>query len=112
MYDVPLKFTKFYPNGFEIEPFMNHLSSHLYWVSHYELYNKEPWPGEFHGDVAVLDYFSDFNNYDLILKDRLQLELVRSQYKRMKGKGIALSKLRNLLRDPNFVKELFKDIQL
>lgn len=108
----PLKFSKFYPNGFEIAPFMTHLSSHLYWVSYYELYNKEPWRGEFHGNVAMLDYFSDPSNYDLILKNKQQLEMVRSYYKRMKGKGIALSKLRNLLKEPSFVKELFKDIRL
>lgn len=103
----PLKFTKYYPNGFEIESFMAHLSSHLYWVSHYDLYNIEPWPGEFHGEVAMFDYISDPNNYDIILKDRQQLELIRFYYKRFKGKGIALSKLKNQLTNPRFVKDLF-----
>ncbi len=108
----PLKFAKFYPSGFKIEPFMAHLSSHLYWVSHYELYDKEPWRGELHGGAALLDYISDSDNYDTILNDKKQLEMVRTYYKCVKGKGIALSKLRNQLSNPQFTKDLFKDIRL
>lgn len=108
----PLKFTKFYPNGFEIESFMAHLNSHLYWVSYFELYDKEPWRGELHGEVALLDYISDSSNYDMILENRQQLEIVRAYYKRVKGKGIALSKLRNQLGNPKFTDNLFKKIRL
>ena len=108
----PLKFSKFYPKGFDIASFMAHLSSHLYWVSYYELYNKEPWRGELHGGAALLDYISDSNNYDTILNDKQQLEIIRHYYKRVKGKGIALSKLRNQLSNSQFTNDLFKDIQL
>ena len=109
---LPLKFTKFYPDGFKLELFMAHLSSHLYWVSHYDLYNKEPWRGELHGEVALLDYISDSSNYDVILGNKQQLELVRAYYKCIKGKGIALSKLRNQLMNPQFTNDVFKNLRL
>lgn len=94
---LPCKIPQFYTNGFNIQEFMTHLCNHLYWVSHYDLYDKEPWPGEKHGTEAFLEYITDYNNISLIVKDNKQLEILRSVYKKKYGKGIALNKLKNRL---------------
>lgn len=35
--------------NFRIEDLSSIINSHLYWQAYYELYGKEPWPGEEHG---------------------------------------------------------------
>jgi hypothetical protein len=94
---LPCKLPQVYPNGFNIQDFMSHLCNHLYWVSFYELYDKEPWTGEKHGDAALIEYARDYNNINLITKDRKQLELFRVLFKKKYGKGIAINKLKNKL---------------
>ena len=44
----PIKETEFYPNGFEFKRFMNHLETHLYWITFYDRYDKKPWEDEPH----------------------------------------------------------------
>lgn len=45
----PDKVWQWYPYGFDLPTFMEHLKTHFYWVSHTATYGKEPWPGEPHG---------------------------------------------------------------
>lgn len=103
----PCKLPQFYANGFNIQEFMIHLCNHLYWVSCYDLYDKEPWPGEKHGDEALIEYITDYSNIDLIVKDKKQLEFFRSLFNKKYGKGIAINKLKNrLLADKSLFMEL------
>lgn len=44
-----------YKNGFDLNLFINHLMTHLYWVSYYGIYGKEPWKGEEHGYGYLLN---------------------------------------------------------
>ena len=104
---LPCKMPQFYTNGFNIQEFMTHLCNHLYWVSHYDLYDKEPWPGEKHGNEALIEYVKDYRNINLIVNDKKQLELFRVLFNKKYGKGIALNKLKNrLLTDESLFKEL------
>lgn len=102
----PPKVSQYYPNGFSISTFITHLCSHLYWVSYYERYNEEPWPGEKHGFDALLDYIIE--NPKLVKEDKNLLQIVRCVYKKKNSKGIALCKLRNKIDEENFLKELFE----
>jgi len=43
------KVTSMYENGFDLILFISHLTTHLYWVSYYGIYGKEPWKAEEHG---------------------------------------------------------------
>ena len=45
----PDKKRSWYHNRFDIKTFMEHLTTHFYWVSYVARYGKEPWPGEKHG---------------------------------------------------------------
>lgn len=45
----PDKFFERYKYGVPLPQFFDHLKSHLYWISHVERYNREPWEGEKHG---------------------------------------------------------------
>lgn len=97
----------FYPNGFNLQDFMSHLCNHLYWVSYFELYDKEPWPGEKHGNEAYIEYLSDYNNITFIVNNKHQLELYRKLFRKKYGRGIALNKLKNrLLTEPTLFQQL------
>ena len=101
------KLQQVYPNGFNIQDFMNHLCNHLYWVSFYELYDKEPWPGEKHGDEAWFECVTDYSNINLIVNDQKLLELFRKLFNKKYGRGIARNKLKNrLLADELLFNEL------
>lgn len=50
----PIKEKEFYPNGFDFKRFMNHLETHLYWITFYDRYNKKPWPDEPHNPEEAL----------------------------------------------------------
>lgn len=45
----PDKVEQWYPEGFDLPTFMDHLKTHFYWVTHTATYGKEPWAGEPHG---------------------------------------------------------------
>lgn len=45
----PSKVHSWYKNGVDLRSFMDNLTTHLYWISYVDRYNKEPWPGEKHG---------------------------------------------------------------
>lgn len=84
---LPERFEEYYPSGFDIQTFCKHLSEHLYWVSYFERYNKEPWPAELHGNCAKIEF----------LIEKQEIEGLRKLYKQITGRGIAKQKLRNYL---------------
>jgi hypothetical protein len=43
------KIFSMYKYGFDLKLFINHLTTHLYWISYYGIYGKEPWVAEKHG---------------------------------------------------------------
>lgn len=43
------EFFKWYPCGFDLRRLMENVITHLYWVSYFSLYGKEPWPSQPHG---------------------------------------------------------------
>lgn len=45
----PDKFEERYPYGISLPQFFNLLTSHFFWLSYMERFNKEPWEGEKHG---------------------------------------------------------------
>lgn len=50
----PLKEKEFYPNGFELKRFLNHLEEYLYWITYFERYDKKPWDDEPHNAETAL----------------------------------------------------------
>lgn len=88
---IPERFREYYPNGFTIEKFIEHLNSHLYWVAYYDRYNEAPWAAEGHGDIARLEYYLETKDVDVL----------RELHKKILGKGIAKSKLKNILLSPS-----------
>lgn len=43
------KIFSIYKHCFDLKLFINHLTTHLYWISYYGVYGKEPWKAEEHG---------------------------------------------------------------
>jgi len=95
---LPVKFKQYYPSGFNIPDFMKHLCNHLYWVSHYERYEKEPWESEKHGEEALFE----------MAKDPTQIYYIRKLYKKRYRKSISILELKNKLNDPLFIIQLLK----
>lgn len=56
---IPMKEKERYPDGFDIKIFIEHLRQHLYWISYYERYDKEPWKGQGHGDKGVVELYKE-----------------------------------------------------
>ena len=61
---IPPKIKEKYPNGFDLETLIEHIQEHLYYISFFEKYNKEPWKAYGHGDEGYLDlYLEDRGKY-------------------------------------------------
>lgn len=43
------KLADWYVNGFNVQDFMRHIETHLYWTSYVDRYGEEPWSAEKHG---------------------------------------------------------------
>lgn len=99
---LPERFFDYYPSGFELELFFTHLIEHLYWVAYFERYDKAPWEAEAHGDAALAEYYIE----------RKDIENLRKVYKKILGKGIALSKLKRYLNSQERTKSLLKELGL
>lgn len=97
---LPQRFKEYYPNGFEVERFFDHLTEHLYWVAYFERYNKEPWKAERHGDDALVEYYIENND----------IEGLRSLYRKYLKRGIAKQKLRNYLASEELTRKLKKKL--
>jgi hypothetical protein len=56
---IPMKEKERYPNGFDLKIYLENLKQHLYWISYYERYDKEPWKGQGHGDKGVVELYKE-----------------------------------------------------
>lgn len=45
----PKKFKEWYRRGFKLRKFIQHIETHLYWISYVTKYGVEPWAAEPHG---------------------------------------------------------------
>lgn len=45
----PDKFKQWYHGGFKLRKFIQHIETHLYWISYVTKYGEEPWEAEQHG---------------------------------------------------------------
>jgi hypothetical protein len=95
---LPERFHEYYPNGFTLDQFFINLSSHFYWVSYFDRYNKEPWKAELHGDDATIEYYIDHGD----------IARLRKIYKEKTRYGIAKSKLQNYLKSESLIR-MFKN---
>jgi hypothetical protein len=60
----PIKIRERYPNNFDLAGLIKHIQEHLYWVSYFEKYDKEPWKAYGHGEKGVLEaYLEDTIKY-------------------------------------------------
>lgn len=64
---IPPKIKEKFPNGFNLHEYLNIVESHLYWISHYEKFDKPPWPAMEHGDDGYFQLF--FKNKEFYYKD-------------------------------------------
>lgn len=99
------KIDAFYPNGFELDRFIEHLSNHLYWISYYERFEREPWHGEEHGEKASVEMCID------MAFEQDNIDAIRIIHKSVLKRGIAKSKLKRLLRDKSLTQKLIKQIK-
>jgi len=70
----PIKIRERYPNGFDLAELIKHIQEHLYWVSYFEKYDKEPWQAYGHGEKGVLEaYLEDTIKYSKDFFDFLKV---------------------------------------
>lgn len=90
----PIKEREHYPNGFEFERFLNHLETHLYWLTYYDRYNEKPWKDEPHNkEEAFIEAVKENKIYRKELKveveNRVNRRLTRPEFRRyLKNKNI------------------------
>lgn len=90
----PIKEKEHYPNGFEFERFLNHIETHLYWITYYDRYNEKPWQDEPHNyDEALLRAARENKSFRKELKteveNREKRKLSRPEFRRyLKSKNI------------------------
>ena len=82
---IPLKEKERYPNGFEIKEFIKHIEEHLYWVSFFEKYEKQPWKDQAHGLDGYVELYYEDNSYRPEVKKMieriLEKPLSRSEFR-------------------------------
>ena len=71
---LPPKIPERYPNGFELEEFMNHIEEHLYWVTYYDRFNKKPWAEYSHGVTGYVElYHENPKKYEAVVRKHPEL---------------------------------------
>lgn len=83
----PLKEKEFYPNGFELKRFLNHLEEHFYWITYFDRYNEKPWEDEPHNGMEALIKSAKENkvyrkNLKAVLESLVYRKLTRSEFRR------------------------------
>ncbi|KAA6324101.1 hypothetical protein EZS27_026529 [termite gut metagenome] len=70
---IPPKVKERYPHGFDLKELMKHIQEHLYWISYYEKYDKEPWKAYGHGDKGYIElYLEDKEKYSDVFKNHFK----------------------------------------
>ena len=60
----PIKEKEFYPNGFELKRYLNHLEEHLYWITYFDRYDEKPWEDEPHNtEIALIKAVKENKKY-------------------------------------------------
>lgn len=83
----PIKEKEYYPNGFELSRFMNHLEEHFYWITFFDRYNKKPWEDEPHGSQEALFKAARENklyrkDLKISLESEMNRKLTRPEFRR------------------------------
>ncbi len=65
---IPIKEIEYYPNGFELKRFINHLEEHLYWITYFERYDEKPWKDQAHGIYGYLEVCGENKKYRPLVK--------------------------------------------
>jgi|WetSurMetagenome_2_1015567.scaffolds.fasta_scaffold53136_2 hypothetical protein len=83
----PIKEKEFYPDGFDFKLFLNHLETHLYWVTFYDRYNQKPWKDEPHNPEDALVKAVKENklyrkNLQVYLENKEKRNYSRSEFRR------------------------------
>lgn len=81
-----------YPDGFDFKLFMNHIETHLYWVTYFERYDEKPWEDEPHNiEEALIKavkenklYRKDYHEF---LEKKLMRKLGRSVFRNILRKN-------------------------
>lgn len=61
---IPPKVKERYPDGFDLREYLHHVEEHLYYISYFEKYNKEPWPQYGHAESGYVQlYVEDRDRY-------------------------------------------------
>jgi len=84
---IPPKEKERYPKGFDLKEFLRHLEEHLYWVSYYERYEKEPWKGQAHGIQGYIELYDENHSYRADVKKMVEEDvgkkLSRPEFRRL-----------------------------
>ncbi len=86
---IPIRENEYYPNGFELKRFLNHLEEHLYWITYFERYNEKPWEDQAHG----LDGYVEVCN-----EDKKYRPMVKTAFEKILYKKISRSVFRRFLK--------------
>jgi hypothetical protein len=90
----PIKEKEHYPDGFEFMRFLNHLETHLYWVTYYDRYNEKPWKDEPHNSGEALMRAAKENKIyrkelKAMVENKVKRKLSRPEFRRyLKSKDI------------------------
>jgi len=84
---IPPKEKKRYPNGFDLQEFLNHIQEHLYWVSFFDRHGHAPWKEQAHGNDGYIELCHEDSCYRKEVKKKLKesqgLELKRAELRRL-----------------------------
>jgi len=88
---IPIKEYEYYPNGFELKRFLNHLEEHLYWISYFERYDEKPWKDQAHGFDGYVEVCGENKKYRPLVKKRFEnvynKKISRSSFRRFLKKN-------------------------
>jgi len=87
---IPPKEKLRYPNGFNLQEFLDHIQEHLYWVSYFDRYGVQPWKEQAHG----IDGYIELYREDFCYRREVREKLENSQ-----GRKLQRTALRKLIKE-------------
>lgn len=84
----PIKEREHYPVGFDFKRFLNHLETHLYWITYFDRYNAKPWVDEPHDPFEALVKAAKENKIyrkelKMVLEDKNKKKLSRQEFRQI-----------------------------